>query len=122
MKKVTINGKKVELEKIDAKTGWYLLHDLGRICGESLVHASEDRLASAVAELFKNSEKEEVFEMVQNMCQYILVEGVMPKPNDYSMVMKALKELLAYNFEDFFSPLENALRSLTNSQSETPAE
>ena len=122
MKKVTINGKKVELERIDAKTGWYLLHDLGRICGESLIHASEDRLASAISELFKNSSKEEVFDMVQNMCQYILVEGVNPKPNDYSMVMKAFKELLAYNFEDFFSPLESALNNLMSSQSETPKE
>ena len=111
MKKI-IKGKNVELGKIDARIGWYLLHDLGRICGESLVHASEDRFASAVESLFKNSKREEVFAIIEALSEDVRVDGKKLDLRDYGLVSLCLKEILMYNFEDFFSPLGNALENL----------
>lgn len=107
-----IKGKKVFLGKIDARVGWYLLHDLGRICGESLVHASEDRFASAVEALFKNSSREELFMIIEQLSKDIAIDGGKLDLRDYGFVAACIKESLLYNFEDFFSPLVNALENL----------
>ena len=112
MHKIEIDGHKVELGKIDARTGWKVLHDLGRICGESLVQASEDRFAEAIAALFKNSGSDEIYELIETLAKDVVVDNGHLDLRQYGLVAKCMKELLMFNFDDFFSPLENALNSL----------
>jgi hypothetical protein len=121
MHKVMVGDHAVELGKIHAKLGWKILHDLGRICGESLVEASEDRFAEAIAALFKNSSSDELFEMMEKLADYIIVDHGKLDLTNYSLTMKCIKELLMFNFSDFFSPLEAALKGLM-SQVQQPNE
>lgn len=118
MHKVQIGDHAVELGKIHAKLGWKILHDLGRICGESLVEASEDRFAEAIAALFKNSSSDEMFEMMEKLADYVVVDNGNLNLADYSLVMKCMKELLLHNFSDFFSPLEAALKGLMSQETQ----
>jgi len=108
---VKIDGKKCRLGKITAKLGWKILHDLGRICGESLVEASDDKFAEAIASLFKNSTADEIFELLELLAPDVIVENGSLDLADYKMTMLCMKELLMYNFSDFFSPLIDALKS-----------
>ena len=112
MHKIEIDGHKVELGKIDAKTGWKVLHDIGRICGESLVDASEDRFAEAISGLFKNSSSDEIYALIERLAQDVVVDNGRLDLRQYGLVVKCMKELLLYNFNDFFSPLEDALKKL----------
>ena len=112
--KAVVSGKNCTFGRISAKIGWKILHDLGRICGESLVEASEDRFAQSIASLFKNSTSDEIFELLELLAPDVLVEGKDLDLTDYKMVMLCMKELLMYNFSDFFSPLEAALKALAS--------
>ena len=116
MHKVQIDKHEVELGKIPAKLGWKVLHDLGRICGESLVEASEDRFAEAIAALFKNSSSDEMFELIETLAKNVIVDHGKLDLTNYALVMKCMKELLLFNFSDFFSPLEAALKGLVSQE------
>jgi hypothetical protein len=117
--KTTIDGKEVTIGTIGARQGWKMLHDLGRIGGESLVEASEDNFASAISALFKNSDHEEFYEMLELIADNIIVDGKKLDLNKYGLVGKCTVAFMKHNFNDFFSPLADALKRLQEPESES---
>ena len=109
----------VRIGKMLAKPGWFLLHDLGRICGASLVEASEERFASAVSALFSHSRKDEIYAILEMIAKEVVVDGGKLDLNNYGLTLKCVKEFMLHNFEDFFSPLVDALKN-TVEQSRQP--
>ena len=109
---MTIDGHEVKLGHLGARQGWLILHKLGRMVGESLVDASEDRFASAIAALFKNTEGDELYRLLEELSAQILVDNDRLSLRNYGLTMKCMKELLMHNFADFFSPFQEAMEGL----------
>lgn len=114
MKTITIDDHEVRLAKLSAKQGWKILHKLGKLLGPSIAEATEDRFGAAVSALFEKSTSDEIYGLIEELGQKIIVDGKDLDLAAYGLTLKCVKELLIYNFEDFFSPLVEGLKSLQN--------
>lgn len=112
MKTVTIDDHEVRLSKLSAKQGWKVLHKLGRLLGPSLAEAAKENFAGALALLFEKSDADEIYSLVEELSSKVIVDGKDLDLAQYGLVIKCIKELIMYNFEDFFSPLTGALSSM----------
>lgn len=112
MKTVTIKGHEVQLSKIHAEEGYRLLHKLGRCLGPSIGSFAEDNFKAGIELFFRNMSEDELVKTIKQLQPKIVVDGGKLNISDYSITMLAIKELLFYNFEDFFSPISDALKSM----------
>lgn len=111
MKTISIDGHDVKLCKLPARQGWKVLHKLGRLLGPSIAEASNDNFGQALSVLFEKSESEEVYSLIEELGKQVIVDNNDLDLSKYGLTIKCIKELIMYNFEDFFSPLGGALKS-----------
>ena len=110
MKELEIKGKNIKLTKIHAEEGYRLLHKLGRVLGPSLGKLAEDKIGDAINLFFQNLSEDDLVRLVNQLAPKIIVDGKNLDKSDYGLTMACIKELLIYNFEDFFSPVADALK------------
>ena len=113
-----IDGKVCSFSKIPAKEGWGIVHDLGRILGPSFGSFADGNFSNAIDLFFKNCPKDEFCEFLEKMAPKIIVEDGKLDLGQYGLVLKCIKELLFYNFEDFFSQLFSELDMTNISETE----
>lgn len=114
LKTVTIKGREVGLSKIHAEEGYRLIHKLGRCLGPSVGSFAEDKFKEGIELFFRNMSEDELIATIKQLQPKIVVDGSKLDISDYSLTMLAIKELLLYNFEDFFSPIASALSNMVD--------
>ena len=119
MHSVTIEGKKVEIGKFGAKEGWLLLRKLSSILGPSVAEIAEDNFGKGMSMLFDKLPEDEFWNMLKQLTGISLVDGKKFTDEylaDYMFTLLVCKEVLAHNFEDFFSPIQEVLQDLMRKQ------
>ncbi len=112
MKTVSIAGKEVQVSKLVAREGYRVLHKLGKTLGPALGEMANDNLGKGIGLFFNSLGEDELFDFMTQMAPKIIVNGGKLNLEDYGFSFQCVKELLLYNFEDFFSPLLDALGDL----------
>jgi hypothetical protein len=110
---LTIDGRKVELSQIPAKEGWKTLHFLGSVIGPSFSELAAGSFASAIDLFFKNCSADDLYDFIEKMAPKVVVDDGKLNLNEYGFVVKCMKALIEYNYEDFFSPIQDVLDSMT---------
>ena len=112
MKTITLNDKEVQLYKLPAKQGYRVLHKLGKTLGPALGEMANDNLGAGIGLFFQNLGEDELYTFMTSLEPKVVVNGKKLDLDDYGFAFQCIKELLLYNFEDFFSPLLGALNDL----------
>ncbi len=112
MKTVSIAGKEVQVSKMVAREGYRVLHKLGKTLGPAMGEMANDNLGAGIGLFFNSLGEDDLFDFMSKMEPKIMVNGKKLDLADYGFAFQCVKELLLYNFEDFFSPLLDALGDL----------
>jgi hypothetical protein len=112
MKTIQIQGKEVVVTKLIAREGYRVLHKLGRTIGPALGEMANDNLGKGIGLFFNSLSEDELFDFMTQMAPKITVDNKKLDLAEYGFSFQCVKELLLYNFEDFFSPLLDALGDL----------
>ena len=56
---------------------------------------------------------EAIYDFIEKMAPKVVVDDGKLNLNEYGFVVKCMKALIEYNYEDFFSPIQDVLNSMT---------
>ena len=114
MHSVTIDNKKVSIQKFGAKEGWKLVRKLAALIGPSVADLADEKFSEAVVHLFDKLPEDEFLALLDQLTGVCLVDDAKYDSNhlgDYMFTLKVCKEVLEYNFSDFFSPIKRAMNA-----------
>lgn len=116
---VTIDGKKISIQRFGAKEGWKLLRKLSSIIAPSLGELAEDNYADAFALVFDKLPENDFMNLLNQITSVCLVDDKKYSDQDlanYMFTLKVVKAVLEYNFEDFFSPIKEVFQGFAMRQ------
>ena len=115
MHKVTIDNKKVSIGRFPAREGWSLLRKLTSIVGPSLAEIADDKYGNALNMLFEKLPEDDFLDMLDQLTGICLVDDAKYSEKhlgNYMFTVKVCKAVLEHNFDDFFSPIVEAMKGL----------
>jgi hypothetical protein len=89
-----------------------LLRKLSSILGPSVAEIAEDNFGKGMTLLFDKLPEDEFWNLLKQLTGNALIDGKKYNDefmSDYMFTLLVCKEVLAHNFEDFFSPIQEAL-------------
>lgn len=116
---VTIDGKKISIQRFGAKEGWKLLRKLSSIIAPSLGELAEDNYADAFSLIFDKLPEDDFMHLLNQITGVCLVDDKKYSDQDlanYMFTLKVVKAVLEYNFEDFFSPIKEVFQGFATRQ------
>jgi len=116
---VTIDGKKISIQRFGAKEGWKLLRKLSSIIAPSLGELAEENYADAFALVFDKLPEDDFMHLLNQITSVCLVDDKKYSDQDlanYMFTLKIVKAVLEYNFEDFFSPIKEVFQGFATRQ------
>ena len=116
---VTIDGKKISIQRFGAREGWKLLRKLSSIIAPSLGELAEDNYADAFALVFDKLPEDDFMHLLNQITSVCLVDDKKYSDKDlgnYMFTLKVVKAVLEYNFDDFFSPIKEVLQGFATRQ------
>jgi len=118
MKEISINGKVVTVTKFGAVEGWKLLHKLISTVGPSIAEVTDDHIAEATKMLFDKMDETQMIAMLQQLLGVCLIDGrkvdFQTDCQDYMFTLEICKEVIEYNFKDFFLGVVQQVTGLLN--------
>jgi hypothetical protein len=106
MKEMIIQGKNVSVTKFGAVEGWKLLHKLVSILGPSIAEITDDHIAKGTQLLFDKMDENQMISLLQQLTSVCLIDGrkvdFASDCKDYLFTVELCKEVIEYNFKDFF--------------------
>jgi len=123
MKELNLSGKEVTITKFGAIQGWKMLHRLIGLAGPALGHAAEDNYERAISSVFEKCKEDDLIKLITDLTVVTLIGGRKPVFNedfkDYSFTIELCKEVIEYNFSDFFSTVLQGLKGIKGNKAET---
>ena len=116
---VTIDGKKISIQRFGAKEGWKLLRKLSSIIAPSLGELAEENYADAFALVFDKLPEDDFMHLLNQITSVCLVDDKKYSDQDlanYMFTLKVVKAVLEYNFDDFFSPIKEVFQGFATRQ------
>ena len=112
---VRVDGKVIKIQQFGAREGWKLLRKLSEIAGPSVASIANDNFEQAVQNIFEKISEDEMFALLDQLTSVCLVDDAKFNDShlrDYYFTLKLCGEVIKYNFEDFFSPIQKLVADL----------
>lgn len=113
--KVNVDGKQLKIQQFGAKQGWKLLRKLSEIAGPAIAYGSDNKWAELFKDLFEKLDDEQMFSLLDELTSVVLVDDAKYSEKhlkQYYFTIQVCGEVIKYNFEDFFLPIQKMLADL----------